>query len=45
MDKEAFSTLLDEQDPQLWAWLVGQSVPEKPEWRAIIDEIRASDRV
>jgi antitoxin CptB len=45
MDKAAFSTLLDEQDPQLWAWLVGQSVPEKPEWRAIIDEIRASDRV
>jgi antitoxin CptB len=45
MDKAAFSTLLDEQDPQLWEWLVGQSVPEKPEWRAIIDEIRASDRI
>ena len=43
--KAAFSTLLDEQDPQLWDWLIGQSVPENPEWRAIIDEIRASDRV
>lgn len=44
-EKSAFSTLLDEQDPQLWAWLLGRSLPDKPEWRAIIDEIRASDRV
>jgi antitoxin CptB len=43
--KEAFSTLLDQQDPQLWDWLMGRTACEFPPWRRIIDEIRASDRV
>ncbi len=44
-DKAAFSTMLDEADPDLWAWLLGQSHPDNPQWRSIIDEIRAGDRV
>ena len=43
--KDAFSTLLDQQDPQLWDWLTARSVPEQDRWRRIIDEIRGRDRV
>ena len=43
--KAAFSTLLDQPDPELWDWLSGRSVAEAAEWRAIIDEIRSRDRV
>ena len=45
VDKAAFSTLLDQPDPELWAWVCGQALPEKPEWRAIVDEIRSRDRI
>ena len=43
--KAAFSTLLEQPDPELWDWLSGRSVAEAAEWRAIIDEIRSRDRV
>ena len=43
--KAAFSTLLDQPDPDLWDWLNGRSVPEHARWRDIIDEIRARDRI
>lgn len=43
--KGAFSTLLEEQDPQLWNWLSGQVVPTQADWRCIIDEIRSRDRI
>ncbi|MDR3386245.1 MAG: succinate dehydrogenase assembly factor 2 [Rudaea sp.] len=43
--KAAFSTLLDEQDPELWNWLSGRAVPPQAGWRNIIDEIRTRDRV
>ena len=43
--KAAFSTLLDQQDPELWNWLTGREIPAEAEWRAIIDEIRDRDRV
>ena len=43
--KAAFSTLLDQQDPQLWNWLSGQAVPTQVDWRSIIDEIRRRDRI
>ena len=42
--KAAFSTLLDQQDPELWNWLTGRAVPEHAPWQRIIDEIRARDR-
>jgi len=43
--KTAFSTMLDQPDPDLWDWLSGRSVPEHAPWRDIIDEIRARDRI
>jgi antitoxin CptB len=43
--KAAFSTMLDQPDPDLWAWLLGQSQPENPQWRSIVDEIRAGHHV
>jgi len=43
--KEAFSTLLEQQDPELWDWLMGRSQPALSSWRRIVDEIRARDRV
>jgi antitoxin CptB len=44
-DQAAFSELLEQPDPELWLWLIGEAVPDNAEWRAIIDEIRARDRV
>lgn len=43
--KDAFSTLLEQQDPQLWDWLTGRSVAAEARWQRIIDEIRGRDRV
>jgi len=43
--KLAFSTLLEQPDPDLWDWLSGRSVPENSRWRGIIDEIRARNRI
>ena len=45
VEKAAFSTLLEEQDPQLWDWLRGRGAPQNPEARRIVDEIRNRDRV
>jgi antitoxin CptB len=43
--KAAFSTLLDQQDPELWSWLSGSEKPQNDSWRVIIDEIRTRDLV
>ena len=43
--KAAFSTLLDQQDPELWNWLTGRAAPDDERWRRIVDEIRARNRV
>jgi len=43
--KEAFSTLLYQQDPELWDWLMGRTQPGFEAWRRIVDEIRTRDRV
>jgi len=43
--KEAFSTLLEQQDPELWDWLMGRTEPGVEGWRRIVDEIRTRDRV
>jgi antitoxin CptB len=37
----AFSELLDEQDPQLWDWLMGREAPQRAEFRRIVDAIRS----
>ena len=43
--KVSFSTLLDQQDPELWNWLSGQVAAPRPGWHSIIDEIRARNRI
>jgi len=43
--KEAFATMLDQPDPELWDWLSGRRVPQTAAWREIIDEIRTRDRI
>jgi antitoxin CptB len=43
--KDAFSTLLERPDPELWDWLMGRAQPSQSSWRMIVDEIRTRDRV
>ena len=43
-EKNAFATLLDEQDPELWNWFSGRTAPPDA-WKRIVDEIRTADRV
>lgn len=38
---QAFDTLLDQQDPELWDWLMGHVEAPRTDWRAIVDEIRS----
>ncbi|MEP6483847.1 MAG: succinate dehydrogenase assembly factor 2 [Rudaea sp.] len=45
VEKAAFSTLLDQQDPDLWNWFSGRAEPGDAAWKRIIDEIRAARRV
>jgi antitoxin CptB len=44
-EQAAFSSLLEQPDPDLWSWLIGQSTPQPAEWRSLIDEIRSRDHV
>lgn len=39
-DMGAFDALLDQQDPDLWDWLMGHAEPPCADWRAIVAEIR-----
>lgn len=40
-----FDRLLDVQDPDLWDWLMGHSLPADAGFVAIVDEIRTRHRV
>lgn len=37
---KAFDALLDEQDPDVWDWLLGHAAAPRAEWQAIVIEIR-----
>lgn len=37
---QAFDALLDQQDPELWDWLMGHAEAPRADWRAIVAEIR-----
>ncbi len=37
---QAFDTLLDQQDPELWDWLMGHAQAPRADWQAIVAEIR-----
>ena len=43
--KASFSSLLEQQDPDLWNWLSGRDVPPQLDWQSIVDEIRTRNRV
>jgi antitoxin CptB len=43
--RRAFAALLDQQDPELWDWLMGRSRAHDPAWQRVIDEIRTRDHV
>ncbi len=38
--QQAFQTLLDQNDPEIWSWLLGTSEPEDEALRDIIAVIR-----
>ena len=41
----ALDELLDQQDPDLWDWVMGHARPARADWQAIIDDIRARHRL
>ncbi|MBL0164891.1 MAG: succinate dehydrogenase assembly factor 2 [Xanthomonadales bacterium] len=43
--RQGFAALLEQQDPQLWDWLLGQGAPADSRQAAVIDEIRTHHRV
>ncbi|HET7561144.1 MAG TPA: succinate dehydrogenase assembly factor 2 [Rhodanobacteraceae bacterium] len=36
----AFDALLDQQDPDVWNWLMGHAAAPRADWQAILSEIR-----
>ncbi|HEY8587140.1 MAG TPA: succinate dehydrogenase assembly factor 2 [Rhodanobacter sp.] len=43
--QQAFDELLDVQDPDLWDWVMGRARSDRADWQAIIDDIRARNRL
>lgn len=39
-DLQAFAELLDQQDPEIWDWLMGHAPPPRADWQAIVADIR-----
>lgn len=39
--RQGFALLLEQQDPDLWNWILGNGRPPDPREAAVIDEIRA----
>ena len=40
-ERAAFEGLLEQQDPDLWDWLMARMPPPRADWQAIVDAIRA----
>jgi antitoxin CptB len=43
--RQGFADLLEQQDTDLWDWIMGRSAPSDPLLVRVIDEIRARHRV
>ncbi len=43
--RKAFEDLLGAQDPDLWDWTIGRGKVPRPDWQAIVDDIRAHHRL
>ncbi len=41
VQRAAFADLLEQQDPDLWAWCSGRSPAPRRDWQALIDDFRA----
>lgn len=39
-DRADLLTLLEQEDPVLWAWLLGQDAPDEPRLAALVRRIR-----
>ena len=39
--RRAFGELLEQQDPELWAWCTGRSPAPRADWQALVDAFRA----
>ena len=39
-ERACFVDLLERQDPEIWAWLLGQASPEDPATQALIERLR-----
>ena len=37
---DTFDALLDQQDPDVWDWLMGRAEAPRADWQAIVAEIR-----
>jgi antitoxin CptB len=42
--RSGFVGLLEQQDPDLWNWILGKGMPDDPQQARVIDEIRARNR-
>ena len=43
--RRGFVDLLEQQDPDLWNWILGNGSPVDPQQARVIDEIRARNRI
>ena len=41
----SFDELLDQPDPQIWDWLMGNAQPPRADWQEIVDAIRTRNRI
>jgi antitoxin CptB len=42
-EQQNFVRLLESEDDQLWAWILGRSNPQDPELDALVQRIRGAD--
>ena len=41
----SFDELLDQPDPQIWDWLMGNTQSPRADWQEIVDAIRTRNRI
>ena len=43
-EKQGFSELLKEKDPDLFAWLMGHQIPNNKEYQSLVTKIRSAQK-
>jgi antitoxin CptB len=43
--RQAFEALLEEQDPDLWDWVMGHAIAPRSDWQGIVDVIRSRHKL